>query len=180
MSLVRMTLGNYRCFAQRQDIELRPITVVLGRNNSCKSALVRAPVLLDSGIHTNAPTPLDLDALGEGLVGLFVDLIHGRRPHGNINLDLTVEHPLESTRLQGTVQNVAGDRYDSQVVSALELSQNGARLARPEWELNDPAEQPRNSVEIADETGTAPQSRFTDCCRQNPPCYSDETRRQEA
>lgn len=42
MSLDRMVLGNYRCFARRQDIELWPVTVVLGRNNSGKSALVVA------------------------------------------------------------------------------------------------------------------------------------------
>ncbi|MFC6020414.1 DUF3696 domain-containing protein [Plantactinospora solaniradicis] len=149
MSLDRMALGNYRCFAQRQDIELRPVTVVLGRNNSGKSALVRAPVLLDSGIHTDAPTPLDLDRLGEGLVGLFVDLIHGRRAHGGIDIDLTVKPgPL---RLRATVQNINRERYDSQVVSELELSQSGARLARFEWELNDPAEPPRYSVEVADQ-----------------------------
>ncbi|WP_422771852.1 DUF3696 domain-containing protein [Plantactinospora sp. WMMC1484] len=151
MSLVRMALGNYRCFAQRQDIELRPITVVLGRNNSGKSALVRAPVLLDSGIHTDAPTPLDLDALGEGLVGLFVDLIHGRRPHGSVNLALTIDGPLSPTRLRATVQNINRDRYDTQVVSELELSQSGILWARLEWELNDPSEPPRYSVELGDQ-----------------------------
>jgi hypothetical protein len=152
MSLDRMALGNYRCFAQRQDIELRPITVVLGRNNSGKSALVRAPVLLDSGIHTDAPTPFDLDRLGEGLVRLFVDLIHNRREHGGIDIDLTVGEKPSEVRLQTTVQNITRDRYDSQVVSELELSQSGVRLARLDWEFNDPAEPPRYSVELGDQT----------------------------
>jgi len=148
MALVRMALGNYRCFAQRQDIELRPITVVLGRNNSGKSALVRAPVLIDTGIRTDAPTPFDLDRLGEGLVGRFVDLIHGRRAHGGIEIDLTVEDELNRSRLRATVQNVNRDRYDSQVVSELELPESGIRL---EWELNDPADNPRYSIMVGDE-----------------------------
>jgi len=151
MSLVRMALGNYRCFAQRQDIELRPVTVVLGRNNSGKSALVRAPVLLNSGIHTDSPTPLDLDQLGEGLVGLFVDLIHGRRAHGGIEIDLTVDGQVFDTRLRATVQNINREGYDTQVVSELELSHSGARLARLEWDFNDPAELPRYTVESADQ-----------------------------
>lgn len=145
MALVRMALGNYRCFARRQDIELRPITVVLGRNNSGKSALVRAPVLIGTGIHTNEPTPFDLDRLGEGLVGRFVDLIHGRRAHGGIEIDLTVEHERYRVRLLATVQNVSRDRYDTQVVSKLELPESDVRL---EWELNDPAEPPRYSVTV--------------------------------
>jgi hypothetical protein len=148
MALVRMALGNYRCFARRQDIELRPITVVLGRNNSGKSALVRAPVLIDTGIHTNEPTPFDLDRLGEGLVGRFVDLIHGRRAHGGIEIDLTVEHGQHSHRVRATVQNVSRDRYDTQVVSELELPESHIRL---EWELNDPAEAPRYSVAVGNE-----------------------------
>jgi len=147
MALVRMALGNYRCFARRQDIELRPITVVLGRNNSGKSALVRAPVLIETGIHTDEPTPFDLDRLGEGLVGRFVDLIHGRRAHGGIEIDLTVEHERYSGRLLATVQNVNRDRYDSQVVSELELESD----IRLEWELNDLTEPPRYSVAVGNE-----------------------------
>lgn len=142
MSLVRMALGNYRCFAQRQDIELGPVTVVLGRNNSGKSALVRAPVLLDTGIHTDEPAPLDLDRLGEGMVGNFVDLIHGRRAHGGIEIDLTVEEGLLSTRLRATVHNINLERYDIQVVSELELFDGGDQVAELHWELSDPARPP--------------------------------------
>jgi hypothetical protein len=39
---------------------LCPVTVILGRNNSGKSALVRAPVVFDTGIRTDSPAPLDL------------------------------------------------------------------------------------------------------------------------
>ncbi|GAB3156789.1 hypothetical protein GCM10027290_55430 [Micromonospora sonneratiae] len=151
MSLVHMALDNYRCFAQRQDIELRPVTVVLGRNNSGKSALVRAPVLFDSGIHTDAPTPLDLDKLGEGLVGSFVDLIHGRRAHGRIEIHLAVETQGFPSRLRAVVQNINRDRYDTQVVSELELFESEVRIARLQWELNDPAETPRYRVQLGEQ-----------------------------
>lgn len=150
MSLVRMALSNYRCFAERQDIELRPVTVVLGRNNSGKSALVRAPVLLDTGIHTDAPTPFDLDRLGEGLVGRFVDLIHGRRAHGSIEIDLIVESDEKRYRLQATVQNITRERYDTQVVSRLELTDHRIHPFLLEWKLNDPVDTPRYSLSGAD------------------------------
>ncbi|MBN1172732.1 MAG: hypothetical protein JXA67_11210 [Micromonosporaceae bacterium] len=42
MSFVRMALTNYRCFAARQEIELRPVTVVLGRNNSAGIGRIRS------------------------------------------------------------------------------------------------------------------------------------------
>ena len=154
MSLLRMALGGYRCFAKRQDIELRPITVVLGRNNSGKSALVRAPVLVNSGIETDSSAPLDLDQLGDGLVGSFLDLIHGRRAHGGIDLDLTVDGPRFPTRLRATVQNINRDRFNSQVVSELEFSQDGVSVARLEWELSDPKQVPRYTVEVGDDAWT--------------------------
>ena len=65
MPLKRMALSNYRCFADGLDVELRPLTIVLGKNNSGKSALVRAPVLCNTGINTDSPAPLDLDMFGE-------------------------------------------------------------------------------------------------------------------
>src|SRR5262249_21918105 len=58
MFLSRMVVASYRCFDQRQDIELCPVTVILGRNNSGKSALVRAPVVFGTGIQTDSPAPL--------------------------------------------------------------------------------------------------------------------------
>ncbi|GAA5008810.1 hypothetical protein GCM10025734_51420 [Kitasatospora paranensis] len=61
MSLERFSLENYRCFREKQEVELGKITVVLGRNNSGKSAVVRALPLLSIGIRGDSPYPLDLD-----------------------------------------------------------------------------------------------------------------------
>ncbi|MEK8109782.1 AAA family ATPase [Micromonospora sp. M12] len=37
MPLSKIVLENYRCFRDRQEIELAPVTVVLGKNNSGKA-----------------------------------------------------------------------------------------------------------------------------------------------
>ncbi|GAA0377222.1 hypothetical protein Acor_30670 [Acrocarpospora corrugata] len=70
MPLVRFSIENYRCFPKAQELELRAITVVLGKNHSGKSALVRAPLVLQTGIRTDSPMPLDLDRLGGVRPGL--------------------------------------------------------------------------------------------------------------
>lgn len=67
---------------------MRPVTLVLGRNNSGKSALVRAPLVLATGFRTDSPAPLDLDLLGEEIFDSFTDLICGGRPHGSIRIEL--------------------------------------------------------------------------------------------
>lgn len=105
MSLASMSLANYRCFARQVDVELRPVTIILGRNNSGKSALVRAPVVCDTGIRTESPAPLDLDRLNEEMLDSFTDLIYGNRPHGSVSLELEFD---AAPRLTATIQNIAG------------------------------------------------------------------------
>lgn len=137
MSLVRMALTNYRCFARRLDIELRPVTVILGRNNSGKSALVRAPVVFSTGFRTDSPTPLDLDLLGEEILDSFTDLIYGGRPHGSIRIELEFDEEGEErpALLDATVQNV--DEYRLQIISSLSMQVEESKI-RLEWEQNEP------------------------------------------
>jgi hypothetical protein len=119
MSLVRMVLSNYRCFKEPQEIELRPLTIVLGRNNSGKSALVRAPLVLHTGIHTSSPAPLDLDQLDEQMLESFTDLVHAGRSHGSIALGVGLATPDGPVTLAATIQDI--DEYRMQVARLVEL-----------------------------------------------------------
>ncbi|MEK8018546.1 MAG: AAA family ATPase [Candidatus Parabeggiatoa sp.] len=62
MSIQSFTLKNYRSFVDRTTIELRPLTLLFGYNNSGKSALLRAlPLIMDS-LKGESRTPLALDS----------------------------------------------------------------------------------------------------------------------
>ncbi len=149
MSLVRMALTNYRCFAKRLDIELRPVTVVLGRNNSGKSALVRAPLVFSTGFLADSPTPLDLDLLGEEILDSFTDLVYGGRPHGSIRFELELDQEGEESPalLDTTVQNV--DEYRLQIISSLSM-RVGESEVQLEWEQDDPRRDKRLYTIAAD------------------------------
>lgn len=106
MALVNLSLRNYRCFAERQDVELRPITVVLGKNNSGKSALVRAPMILQAGIRNDHPIPLDLEQFGDDAPE-FIDLVNGRNEVRGITVGLVLTGPEgRKYSLDTTIQNV--------------------------------------------------------------------------
>ncbi|WP_229070195.1 DUF3696 domain-containing protein [Actinoplanes sp. DH11] len=130
MVLARMALTNYRGFASRQSIELRPITVVLGRNNAGKSALVRAPVILAGGISTDSQEPVDIDMINEDLLESFADLIHGG-PVGDPHIGVDV-----AVQANGLVRLVATVRHLPQqhreVVESLELFDAGTSRGRLE------------------------------------------------
>ncbi|WP_432926155.1 DUF3696 domain-containing protein [Microbispora sp. CA-135349] len=124
MPLISFTVENYRCFAKPQKVELRPITVVLGRNNSGKSALVRTPLLLQAGIRTMSRSPFDLDQLGDEAPE-FRHLVHGGRPHGSIRLGLEFAGgPTDARSVDVTVQNI--DEWQDQVVRQLAVTSGSA------------------------------------------------------
>lgn len=46
MSVQKITFKNYKSFEQEQVFEIKPITIVIGRNNSGKTALIQLPFML--------------------------------------------------------------------------------------------------------------------------------------
>ncbi|KJE24606.1 hypothetical protein FF36_00980 [Frankia torreyi] len=132
MSLVALTVEKYKCFERRQTLELRPITVLLGRNNSGKSALARLPLLLETGLRTESEAPLERENLGIELAGDFTDLIFGQRPHGNVTFGLH----FDAADIEATIQNV--DEYQIQVVSEFRSSSRDGSFLNATWNLDDP------------------------------------------
>lgn len=46
MSVQKITFKNYKSFEQEQVFEIKPITIVIGKNNSGKTALIQLPLML--------------------------------------------------------------------------------------------------------------------------------------
>jgi hypothetical protein len=86
MPLTELTFENYKSFEKRETIKVRPLTILIGRNSSGKSAVSRLPLLLMRAMNSKNETPLELEFDGLDFGGSFVDLIHNRSPHGAIHL----------------------------------------------------------------------------------------------
>jgi hypothetical protein len=153
-----LTIERYKCFERRQTIELRPLTVLLGRNNSGKSALTRLPLLLATGMQATSEAPIDLEATSVDVAGDFTDLIFGQRPHGNILFGQTFDlGGLGEAAVESVVQHV--DEYQTQVVSSFSLKVGGQALAL-QWDYES-ARQPRwNYLAPAAEAGKPSAVRF--------------------
>lgn len=133
MALSGIEVENYKSFGRPQRIEVRPITVLLGKNNAGKSAVARLPLLLHTGICTDLPEPLDTYARGVDVGSAFTDLIHGHSPHGSVRFGLQFEldeiaGPLV---LDSTVQNVV--ELQMQIVSRCRM-QAGDQQVVFEWD----------------------------------------------
>lgn len=107
MRLLSIGCQGYKPFRKRVDLGLRPLTVLFGRNNSGKTALLRLPRLLLRSLSSRARIgfPLETDGLRFG--ESFRDLIHERLIHGRITFAVELEHSGHRLALEAEIQNIA-------------------------------------------------------------------------
>lgn len=136
MTLTQLTFKRYKAFAQEEALDLRPLTLLIGRNNSGKSAIARLPVLLSHAFSDRATGPLDLNAGGLDFGGSLLDLIHGRSIHRSMELGFRVDSGSEWFKWRVTLQHY--DEYKLQVVERLEVDSSSGVRAQLERRDIDP------------------------------------------
>ncbi|NFE95943.1 DUF3696 domain-containing protein [Clostridium botulinum] len=82
-------LYNVKSFVETNEIELRPITIVVGRNSCGKSSLIRFPVVLSQTFKEEVYTPI---LFFGNLIdyGSFDDVVHNHSEN-NIGFELTFD-----------------------------------------------------------------------------------------
>ena len=120
MGLDYLYIENYKCFSRPENIQIRPLTILIGRNSSGKSVIARLPILISHSIEHTGVTPLDLHFDGLDYGSSTVDLIYDRVPHGSLTIGAGV------TGIRGEVQSFKAkiqhfDEYKLQLVSKFEL-----------------------------------------------------------
>ncbi len=81
--LNQITIKNYKAFQGEETLELRPITLLIGKNSSGKSSLCKLLPLLENATSGAIDTPLLLKNFQISLGSRFEDLFHN-----NITTDL--------------------------------------------------------------------------------------------
>jgi hypothetical protein len=128
MKLISFSCGDYKAFHERCEIQVRPLTLFFGKNNSGKSTLLRLPRLLLRTLSTRVRNgfPVKVDELD--FAGSFRELTHGGLTHGAASFGIALEDQGECLDLQATVQNVqnpfstAGQPTEFSVVSYLNIT----------------------------------------------------------
>lgn len=109
MELRRFSLERYKGYARRAEVELAPLTILVGPNNSGKTALAQAIQLLAGGLappHVDAREPLPLESGGLRHGETFEDLVTGRPVHGRLQFSITLAGEGGESSLSATVTNV--------------------------------------------------------------------------
>ncbi len=104
MKLLSYGCTNYKPFKAATHLELRPLTLIFGKNSSGKSAALRLlPLIFRALAPRSAAFPLQVDEINYG--PSFTDLVHGRLPHGQASFFVRLADAGDEFDLAATVQN---------------------------------------------------------------------------
>ena len=136
MILSEIRLENYKCFNSAVAIEVKPLTIIIGKNNSGKSALCRAALLISRALNIDAQGPVDLKFENLDFGSTFTDLIYNKYPHGNIKLGATFQGDDVTTHtFDVTIQHF--DEYKLPIVSEFHSNALSKKLSFY-WQGKDP------------------------------------------
>lgn len=97
----------YRIFAGEQSMRIAPLTVVFGRNNTGKSAVLKLPMIIRSAIDCETDNVFNkVDASGLQLCEDYRDVVYGKGHHA-VGLQFTDEKKEASVTVKFIAENVA-------------------------------------------------------------------------
>ena len=105
----RLKINRYKCFGNEARLDIAPLTILVGPNNSGKSALARAIQLLAGGLDVRDPDNDESLPLVSGGVrhgNEFADLITGCAIHGKLSLAADFMANGQELSISVIVQNV--------------------------------------------------------------------------
>lgn len=102
--LSSLRLRDYKSYRGETDVPLRRISVLLGKNNSGKTAVARLPLLLVSALGRRSgrwKQPIPRSARGLEYGSGPLELVHGKSPHFGFGLGCTIR--LDATHPEVTL-----------------------------------------------------------------------------
>lgn len=87
----KISFANYKIFKSWQQLELRPITVLIGKNSAGKSALAKLPLFLSDALNGISRDAISLELDKVELGAEFRDLLYGRSMTGSLQLAIQNE-----------------------------------------------------------------------------------------
>lgn len=80
---------NFKLFEEWQTLEFRPMTIIIGKNNTGKSAIVKLPTLISGSLSGSFRQPLRVENNGVRLGLSYEDLVYNRHSTGNLEFTLS-------------------------------------------------------------------------------------------
>jgi predicted ATPase len=146
-----ISVENYKSFSDKEKIEIKPLTVFIGKNSSGKSTIARLPLLIGRALSERAESTIELGFDDVDFGDSFVDLIHNRIPHGAFGIGMTLADE-KGKEEEFWVKLQHFDEYKMLIVSLFQYKSKRRSLSF-EWIGKDPIHN-MTSYEISDIKGS--------------------------
>ncbi|ROQ07019.1 MULTISPECIES: DUF3696 domain-containing protein [unclassified Curtobacterium] len=145
--LTGLYFNDYKAFGEAQTVPLRRLTILIGKNNSGKTAVTRSVALWGELAHArpDAHSGLPLQVRGLPIAATTSDLVHNQMTHGRFSLGFEAEKEGGSRRLTFDLQNVSSLRAATAALfvearvtdgsNQVTFKRSGDAGARSLWEL---------------------------------------------
>lgn len=84
----KISFQNFKLFNAEQSFELKPMTILIGKNSSGKSAIAKLPTLISESLKGTFDEPFSWDNDGVILGANYADLNHGKETTGLFKFSL--------------------------------------------------------------------------------------------
>ena len=132
MELRKFSLTSYKGYAEQAELEVAPLTILVGPNNAGKTAMAQALQLLAGGLTApddaaGEPLPLQSGGLRHG--DSFEDLVTGRAVHGLLRMSIALASDAGESSLDVAVRNVVeAARPPERLLFKWRLKHNGREV----------------------------------------------------
>ncbi|MBN2529167.1 MAG: DUF3696 domain-containing protein [Deltaproteobacteria bacterium] len=98
--------NGYKAFKHNVSIDVKPLTIIIGKNNSGKSNILRLPRLIVRALANDANSSFPLEAEGLRFGEFFRDLVYNRQANGKVSFSLRVNENSEILDFTADILNV--------------------------------------------------------------------------
>ena len=74
----QINFRNYKLFKKKQILEIKPLTILIGKNNTGKSAILKLPTLLEGSLSGRFSQPFELINNDVKIANEYKDIVYGR------------------------------------------------------------------------------------------------------
>jgi len=121
MNIKKITFANYKAFEKEQSFELKPVTILIGKNSSGKSSLLRLPLLLANAFsNSNKDELISLQLADLDLGYEFKDLLYNKYETRILKLGLEFENEGTDAKWSVGIQNFP--ELDKQLIAEFEFT----------------------------------------------------------
>lgn len=135
MLLKKISFNNYKSFGSKQELELKPINLIIGKNSSGKSVLTRLPILLSRAFSSQANSPIEFEFDNFSFGGSFKDLIYNKNISKEIEIGVVVEGDANTIEYNVHVREFP-EHQGQQFITYFSLTENDQTIIKGEMSLD--------------------------------------------